>query len=406
MLGSKVVLFPDYGDGFVRSLKTNALYAKEVTSPLAVLTSDEEQKFREVLKHANELDLPSSEPIRRLLLYVESLLAAQSVVRPLVKASILSAPSFDALRASIVAIAERAATQKSTSTALDTPLRGFWAADAGLIDVVRRAHRAMPPSLIDAMPLFLIGDSGEFVPPDPKEISKYPIQSAVFTLAQRSGEFDSMALPLFGFGLAILAAEFEALGTPIVWTEPLLRDALWAIHRIIVAGQTERLSIDAESLLGTTILETYLPVVDDLPIDEILTFRSKHEAELEGFRSGVSELSTSIDLTKPVREIERQAQDLVRSKVNPAIRDLKAKLKISRLDALQKIGKSWKSMAGLTFSATIAALAGAPIDLVGVAGLIGSLGLTLVDRKIEKRKILHASQWAAVLRLSELREEH
>jgi hypothetical protein len=140
-----------------------------------------------------------------------------------------------------------------------------------------------------------------------------------------------------------------------------------------------------------------------LPIDEILGFRLKHEGELDAFRSAVSELATTIDITKSVREVQRQAQDIVRSKVNPAVRELNAKIKIARLDALQKIGKSWQSLASLTFSSTIAALAGAPLDVSALSGLVGTVVQALIDGAIEKRKIMHSSQWAALVRFNDFK---
>ena len=162
------------------------------------------------------------------------------------------------------------------------------------------------------------------------------------------------------------------------------------------------LCVDAEGILGTTIVQAYLPAVHDLPVEEILEFRTKHEAELDAFRSGVSELCVSIDVTQPVRDIERQSRDLVRAKVDPAVRDLRAKLKLARLDALQKIGKSWQSLASLTFSSTIAVLAGAPLDATPFVGLAGVLGQALLAGEIESHKIRNSSQWAALLRFDEL----
>ena len=45
----------------------------------------------------------------------------------------------------------------------------------------------------------------------------------------------------------------------------------------------------------------------------------------------------------------------------------------------------------------------APRDVSAVVGLLGAIGQAFFDAEIEKRKLLHASQWSALIRLDTLR---
>ncbi len=409
MLGSNVLWFPDFGDPFLHSLKANALYANQVTSSMLVLSADHERWLKEALIIVRNQPEDSLVPVERALTYLEFVLQAQPIVRPLVEANVLRAPDPIGLLSGLKTIREIISVRKiEPDVNTDRNLGKFKTADPLFTGAIRQARRDLSPSLLDLLTTFLV------VLGLPKledlQAGKFPAETAVAmlsaVLSTRDGPREEDAVALFGAFLTVAAANFEAAGTPIVWSQASLRDALWAAHRILTSSGDEAQgtpAIDTEDLLGTTIVETYLPIVHDLPIEDILAFRSKHEGELEAFRSAVSELSTSIDITKSPSDLKRQSLDIVRSKVNPAVRDLRAKIKIARLDALQKLGKSWQSVASLTFSSTIAALAGAPLHMSALAGLVGTVSQALIDGAIEKRKIMHSSQWAALVRFDDLK---
>jgi hypothetical protein len=412
MLGTNVFVFPDFGDAFLSSVKANALYAKQIASPVLVLTTEEEAWASNALSRLREQALTPGESvpehIRRAEMYSEFILRAQPIVRPLVEAGILRAPDPSSVRAALARIKETALSLRPHSNA-DTvrTLEQFKAADPAFINLIRQARREMPPNFLDILPFFLVNE--EYKPTLEDFLAgKCPIEEALLTVCLRGQEkeLEDATIPLFGMMLALFAASFESSGIPIVWSQPVLRDGLWAVHRILSSSKCDprgALKIDAEGILSTILVNTYLPAVHDLPIEEIMTFRTKYESELDGFRSAVSELAASIDVTQSVRDIERQARDTVRLKISPAVRDLRARIKIARLDALQKIGRSWQSLASLTFSSTIAVLAGAPLDISAFAGLVGTLGQALMEGGIERRKIVHSSQWAALIRFDELR---
>ena len=406
MLGSNVLLFPDFGDDFLHSVKTNALYAKQMTSPLVILTLEEERLIAEGIVTARGLPQASNDQIARALSYLEFVIRAQTTVRLLVAENVLHAPSISGLRSGLLKLRESLPVGRKQSYDVETEnvLAKFKTADLVLSDIIRRAHKEMHPSVLDFMAGLVASFADAPATVDDFEAGKYPMEMMFSTLGHRSSSLlDGQIVPLFGMMLALAALHFEAGGTPVVWNQASLRDAVWAVHRIISGadGQVPP-PIDAEGILGTTIVKSYLPAVYDLPIEEILAFRSKYEGDLDAFRSAVSELAINIDVTKSGPDIQRQAKDIVRSKVNPAVRDLNSKLKIARLDALQKIGKSWQSLASLTFSSTIAVLAGAHLDTIALAGLAGTVGQALLDSAIEKRKIMHSSQWTALVRFENL----
>lgn len=408
MLGNHVFLFPDYGDAFLRSLKANALYARQVTSSVLLLTAESEAWASSLVERAKGATPPDSIPdnIRRPLSYLEFVLRAQPTVRPLCQAGILRAPYLNSVQSALVNLKNTILTGQSecgaeTVQAMDRLKAG----DPGLIDLIRQARRERCPSLLDLLPVLVAMQPGDKPTLDDFDPRKYPLEVGFTLLLLQECVQGTMIVPMFGFVLASAAAAFESSGVPVVWSQPIFRDGVWAAQRILSSSSCDPQGVqraDAEGVLGTTIVETYLPAVHDLPVEEILDFRTKHEAELNAFRSGVSELCTSIDVTQPARDIERQSRDLVRAKVEPAVRDLRARLKIARLEALQKIGQSWQSLAGPTFSASIAVLAGAPLDVTPFVLLAGAFGQALFAGEIESRKIRHSSQWSALLRFDEL----
>jgi len=65
---------------------------------------------------------------------------------------------------------------------------------------------------------------------------------------------------------------------------------------------------DIQNRLRQIILESHVPRVDDLPIDEILRIRIKRKAELQRFRAGISTLATQVDLAASPEDRELQIQ--------------------------------------------------------------------------------------------------
>jgi hypothetical protein len=155
----------------------------------------------------------------------------------------------------------------------------FKAADPALIDIIRRAHRDMSPSLLDALPFFLM--HGQDVQPTKEDFlaGKFPMERMFMMLSHCDGQSDELTVKPFGLMLTLFAAKCESGGVPVVWSQSLLRDAFWAVCRILSSSGGDpdgAPAIDGAGILGTTIVETYLPIVHDLSIEDILNFRSKH----------------------------------------------------------------------------------------------------------------------------------
>jgi hypothetical protein len=420
MLGADVLLFPDYGEAFLRSLKTNAIYANRVTSSILLIPEDFEPTIRGWLNLGKEqlvgADLHVNQFWNRSINYVEFVLQIQPTLRLLKGAGVLRAPEPKGLAAAWDTIKQKLAAGYGTPAGvIDAELfiRRFESADPLLLSYLRQAREKMQPNFLDALPFLILGDAiargnnlGDILRAYAAE-GKFSIESATFMLpyifSTREGPLQEVQLKFFAYLLAVADATFGAEGCPFVWTDPVLQNAMWAVHKILSDTDSGQRRRSPEDLLGANIVQTYLPAVYDLPVDQILEFRTKHESELEAFRSGITELAATIDVTQSPEAVRSQAQDLIRTRVNPAVRDLRAKLKIARLEVLQRIGKSWQSLASLAFSTTIAVLAGAPLAYGGLAGLAGTIGHTVFDGAIERRKLMHASQWAALIQFDDLK---
>ena len=92
MLGSEVVIFPDCGESFRRSLKTNALYAKRVFSSLPVLPDEIIPGLAEGIQSMRQSD-PGDPALvaskNRSLEYLDFVLREQPTVRLVVEAGVL-----------------------------------------------------------------------------------------------------------------------------------------------------------------------------------------------------------------------------------------------------------------------------------------------------------------------------
>jgi hypothetical protein len=159
----------------------------------------------------------------------------------------------------------------------------------------------------------------------------------------------------------------------------------------------------AVAQLGNVVLENEIPMLDDLPLDEILAIREKYQPEVIAFQYGLRELAAQIDVTKTPLDMELQASDLAAARVVPAIRDLQNSMRGARLEALKKIGLSWESLAGATVPIVMSYAAGAPTDIKGAVSVLGGIFGPLIAGEIERKRLLHASQWSVLLRLKRLK---
>jgi hypothetical protein len=199
------------------------------------------------------------------------------------------------------------------------------------------------------------------------------------------------------FALIGMAENRELMLTS--WS-PVFRGLVWDLQRLIGSdGSVPRLT--SEARLAQVVFERRLPRIDDLPIEEVLKIREKRRSELDGFRTGLSELAVNIDTAQTHDVVERQIADLVSTRIDPAVRELRAAIAASRLDSLKRVfRRSWTVMAAkATLPAILAYLGTGRIEVGAAVAALGSVILPFAEASLEKRKLLTQSPWSLLLKL-------
>ncbi len=377
MIGEDVLLFPDSGADFRRALRIAALYSRRLTllssidiEPLleevADTLRDAEHNGRPVWKRAADYctyTIEASEDVRTLV--------AEGVAKPLFLTGDSALP---ALRGIVGSLRDRVNSDQ-------------WLANLGPIHrELQAAFMASPPNVFD---LFVILGK-----PPGKEIPEYL-------------EFvNRIAWHWLGIYLSLVAVLAETGGgLATTWSAKLMA-VLPAVRRALPQRPLEEnLTEDrrrAHNRLVLRVFDRYLPSCENLPIHEILGLRTKRKDELETLRVALASLATDIDIHATQQEIELQIADLAARKVDPAVRELEAALKESRIEALKRIGKSSESLVGASVSVAINLMLGAGIDVSAASALIGGSLVPIATEAIERTKIRARSPWSALLRLRAL----
>jgi hypothetical protein len=195
-------------------------------------------------------------------------------------------------------------------------------------------------------------------------------------------------------------AEANAL-TLTSWS-PVFRNLIWDLQKAF-GTETSAGRAHAAARICQVVFERRLPRADDLPLEEVLRIRERRHDELEAFRIAVAELTVKIDGTQTHDRLERQISDLVSTRIDPAVRKLRAAVAVSRLDAIKRVfRRSWTAIAArATLPAVLAYFGSGRIEVstaAAVAGL-GSLILPVAQAEIDRRKLLTSSPWSLLLRL-------
>jgi hypothetical protein len=160
-----------------------------------------------------------------------------------------------------------------------------------------------------------------------------------------------------------------------------------------------------EMALANRILERYLPAVDDLTFHDVLELRDRCASELKNFQISIQKLATGISLTQCPSATASEINDRISADVEPAIRDLEAKLSSARWNLI----KSLPSKVGLTTAVTMAVTffaSGFPADIktllaVAAAGA-ATAASTAGDAVVDRKQLLREHQWSMVFRLTKL----
>jgi hypothetical protein len=369
MLGKDLLIFPDTGDEFLRTLRTAALYAGRAYCLTYVGVPDRNEKFGSIMRKfrlkGKHLGEHQEYALKRLESYGEFLRANNSELVTAKEAGVLL-PMSHATLEGLLGSMEVALGQFRDLSVNER----MW---APLASKLARAADICPPSFFD-MELLL---------------PNLPV-----------ADFDLARQCLFlKYSLALMEmAEARAL-TLTSWS-PTFRRFIWDLHKLLGAPESA-LRLRSEARLGQVVFERRLPRVDDLPLEEILAIRERRNDELEAFRTGLAELAAMVDTSQTHDLVERQIRDAVSTRIDPAVRELRGAIAASRLDSLKRVlRRSWTVMAAkATLPAVLSYLGTGRIELGAAAAAFSAVLLPLAEASLEKRKLLTKSPWSLLLRL-------
>jgi hypothetical protein len=154
-----------------------------------------------------------------------------------------------------------------------------------------------------------------------------------------------------------------------------------------------------ESILAQKILEVYLPDLNNAPVEVILEARHRLGDELKQFRIQVGALASSMQNEGLSPDSAKEAEKIIRATVNPAVEDLKSKIKSSRDKVILRAFKNLQSP-----KSYVPFLGSALSDLSVLAAGFASIGLaalgTSIETVIEHREIMRANRFAFLIKAS------
>ena len=133
----------------------------------------------------------------------------------------------------------------------------------------------------------------------------------------------------------------------------------------------------------------------DVPLKKVLAFRRRHSDELGRLRTKIGELAASVPVDASPAAIRQRAQDLAANEVAPALADLRAALKGSRIKTLTEGLLKVSFLSAAPTSALVLAGLTAPTALAVGAGI--SLTATAALFAVEKERTLRENPFAYLL---------
>lgn len=272
------------------------------------------------------------------------------------------------------------------------------------VTLVRRAYSKYPPTLMDLVPLlpYLIANDSAW--------ANLPILDTDMSnrLVEAYATIPECRLILFALYLAAISWQSERSGIAVLCVSKLHQQAVWAARDLFGLADdgdviAERRLIQAK--VGDTVIQRYLPDVDSMHFEDILELRTKCNDELTAFRIGLSEIAAQVDTTQPIERQRLQIEDVISTKVDPAVRNLEVALWSARADILKKVTPSWDSLARATVPFVISVAVGAPMNIQAALAAIGgfvAIAGPFIESEVDRRKLLHASQWTILLKLKKL----
>jgi hypothetical protein len=186
-------------------------------------------------------------------------------------------------------------------------------------------------------------------------------------------------------------------------TQKLFDEYLRALTTTAPAAERQLKTEFVKNRLAQVILTDQVADVSALPIEEILEIRRKREPELKAFRNKLREIASEIDPTVTESELSIAIDKKVQSTVRPALDDLKASVEQSRLEAHRRL---WspndalnKSLVPFAISTLSGASAAVEVTLSAAGVAVSKLYDFTIGKSLEKKKILAGSPWSVLFDL-------
>jgi hypothetical protein len=415
----QVVILPDGGIEFMRTVRLAALYADKVHvyAPTAKLTIEGLYDFQRHLKEAdvlsgNWLGLEQSK---------DTTLNQNFKIRERVKRSRKLDELSGFLRTSVANQSELEilSREEVVESVIENALRPLLTMNKdkaiGAVQEFRDFLESVQLNSIDAPDSFLNGSSiqssfcGLIV----------VLAEVLFALSEESnfiseGEANEIlahweAISGTAVGIVFLACNYYANKqgcAGITWNgqaQKLFDDCGAALVGNDFVDSLVRKTEALKNRLGEAIIRDQVPDVSNLPVEEILEIRRKREPELSAFRNKLRELAANIDPDIADAKAAQAINAKIHTVVRPSLDDLKASVEQSRLEAYRRLLSPTDAINKAVVPFAISALSGLPLGSEISLSAAGLLAAKLYDftvgQQIQNKKIMVASPWSILLDL-------
>jgi hypothetical protein len=380
-----VLMFPDAGPTFMRTLRTAALYCGEIHS-LSLFNGEIAARMLEAFDADQDGQWETQPLVRKIVDYFRFIREEEETLRLAVSEGVLKPIlPFDPVLG---------------SDAVNDAYRGQGLETLGRILSPDASNKVQRQTLkkMDKI-LELVDDDSlhyGYIHAVLGAIFKVVVGKEEASLVSSRDEGAWEALSKISY-LLLVASVAEVRGVvPLSWDQQWLK-ALWELRSLVSLSG----AVEITPILGQRILERNLPAVDSLPLASILDMRFERSSEIEAFRVGIASLSARVDVSQPMADVEREIGALIASEVDPAVRDLSAAVTSSRNRTLAKLGRPAQYGAGLV-TASLAFAAGAPLNVSAALAATGALIGTALEGHVERENLKRTSQWGLLYRLREM----
>ena len=215
------------------------------------------------------------------------------------------------------------------------------------------------------------------------------------------GDWIRVPSPFAHYYMTILATQLSsakgrALLTDTIHAENLATKAVLNVPHIPSRFSRRLPAKVSEGILADLILKT-ISIKNETPIDKIIKFRNNNSVELSRFREAIRSIVKSLDGEIEAEALSSHINTLYKDSVLPAIEELKAKLRDTRISC----GFNNLKLSTLVSASPTAlgvALTGTPLGPYALAAGIGlSVVLSIANYGIQKKEIQRNSPFSYLI---------